>query len=518
VPGNPGTNHGLQPTDPDTGAAGASGEVFPVWGRYFGAGSPVVRVRSNCGGSILTGQAPMVNGGITNVEQPLQSYGNCELARLEAAAEEHIRNNDVDLFDVEAVNRAAAAIRERIYTVDASEAEPTPPSVEQYTVGDDRFAVDNSWADSVNTINNTLGNTSVPPGCTWFFEPQNVDLVVDVLDGCRSPGHFWVFAAATTSVEYTLDVHDTLLATTSTYTNPLGMAAPPVADTSPFATSDPLFDNTIFPCGYGHVAYTACPVEQTPVDAGGFATVSGVFLDAVPIEGDGAARSQTVDFGAVGGPTYTVEQGDDGWTVASSVGSTRARALFRHDSITLVVPDDELPPGPLASSWTTTVDGQAVAQPVVPVVGLITTPQVTADAPAATETAEPPTSDAPVATDPATAETLAAFYEQLSASVAAGDAGFSFDRLHPTVLEAYPTECPAALASFADPDLVIEFVADNGPEPWTWELTDGRSFDIPDAVSVTIRLTGRGQTGAESNAHVAIVDGTYRWFTFCDGG
>jgi hypothetical protein len=228
-------------------------------------------------------------------------------------------------------------------------------------------------------------------------------------------------------------------------------------------------------------------------------------------------RSHTADFAAVGGRTYAATQTEAGWGLEASGGGTRARALLRNDSLTFVIPRDELPDGGLSYQWSNTVDDKTVTQPVVPVTGLITTPTVPRDVdnPAVPP---PPSAESPEVdtTEPAEpAESLDSFYEQLSASVAAGDVGFALDRLHPAVFEAYPTECPAALESFADPDLLIEFVADNGPEPWTWELSDGRSIDVPDAVSVTLRLSGRGQEGTESTAHVALIDGRYRWFTFC---
>ena len=113
-----------------------------------------------------------------------------------------------------------------------------------------------------------------------------------------------------------------------------------------------------------------------------------------------------------------------------------------------------------------------------------------------------------------TLESLSDFYAQLSASVAAGDAGFSLDRLDPRVFEVYPDSCPAALASFADPDLVIEFVEAGPIEDWTYEAA-GQSIEIADTQAVTIRLTGRGQSGEPSEAHLSIIDGLYRWFTFC---
>ena len=47
---------------------------------------------------------------------------------------------------------------------------------------------------------------------------------------------FWVFAAATTNVEYTITVTDTQEQQVKTYFNPLGTPAQPIQDTAAFAT------------------------------------------------------------------------------------------------------------------------------------------------------------------------------------------------------------------------------------------------------------------------------------------
>ena len=68
-------------------------------------------------------------------------------------------------------------------------------------------------------------------GLFWFFAPENWELMVKVLDACASSGYHWVFAAATTTVEYTLTVTDTTNGATAVYRNPLGQTAVTVTDT-----------------------------------------------------------------------------------------------------------------------------------------------------------------------------------------------------------------------------------------------------------------------------------------------
>ena len=75
-------------------------------------------------------------------------------------------------------------------------------------------------------------------GLFYFFDDDVLEMHVKVLDACNLEGfkNFWVFAAASTNVEYTLTVTDTLIGEVKEYTNPLGQAAPAVTDTSAFDT------------------------------------------------------------------------------------------------------------------------------------------------------------------------------------------------------------------------------------------------------------------------------------------
>ena len=73
-------------------------------------------------------------------------------------------------------------------------------------------------------------------GMFWFFDGDNIEFVVKVIDGCELNSRYWVYAAATTDVAYTLTVTDTLRDATQTYTNILGTASPAITDSSAFAT------------------------------------------------------------------------------------------------------------------------------------------------------------------------------------------------------------------------------------------------------------------------------------------
>jgi hypothetical protein len=73
-------------------------------------------------------------------------------------------------------------------------------------------------------------------GLFYFFDPDNMEMLVKVLDGCAINGHLWVFFAATTDVGFALTVEDLVAGVSRVYDNPIGVAAPPVLDSSAFAT------------------------------------------------------------------------------------------------------------------------------------------------------------------------------------------------------------------------------------------------------------------------------------------
>jgi hypothetical protein len=70
-------------------------------------------------------------------------------------------------------------------------------------------------------------------GAFWFFTPDNLDLLVKVVDGRAVNGKMWFFLGAASDLEYTVTVTDTLTNTVKTYSNPRGTVAS-VADTQAF--------------------------------------------------------------------------------------------------------------------------------------------------------------------------------------------------------------------------------------------------------------------------------------------
>lgn len=104
-------------------------------------------------------------------------------------------------------------------------------------LNDDRFRVEIDWRTPQGPGGSAVGLPRTDDsGLFFFFNPDNWEMLVKVLDGCNVNNHFWVFHAATTDVEYTLRVTDSLTGMTRDYGNDLGRPAPAIIDTQAFAT------------------------------------------------------------------------------------------------------------------------------------------------------------------------------------------------------------------------------------------------------------------------------------------
>ena len=130
--------------------------------------------------------------------------------------------------------------------VGAADADCTPGAAVHCFVGS-RFHVELSWHDGEGNsgLGQVVPGASASSGLFWFFEPDNWEMLVKVLDGCGINGSYWVFAAATTTVEYTLTVTDTATGRSRSYFNSVGTAAEPVTDTKAFACGAGAVGNTV---------------------------------------------------------------------------------------------------------------------------------------------------------------------------------------------------------------------------------------------------------------------------------
>ncbi|MDY7095672.1 MAG: VWA domain-containing protein [Acidobacteriota bacterium] len=117
----------------------------------------------------------------------------------------------------------------------------TSPCVEGPTtlcLNQGRFEVEVDWLDRAGNTGpgRTVACGTDDSGLFWFFDPENWEMLVKVLNGCGVNGHYWTFFAATTNVGYDLTVRDTQTGLQKTYSNTLGVSSPAITDTSAFAT------------------------------------------------------------------------------------------------------------------------------------------------------------------------------------------------------------------------------------------------------------------------------------------
>jgi hypothetical protein len=143
------------------------------------------------------------------------------------------------LFAFDVLDRSMEAL--------ASGLEPCGPDADTMCLQGNRFKVEVTW----RTQDGRTGSGMVAPcgtddsGIFYFFNEDNWEMLFKVLNGCSVNDHYWVFFAATTNVEFTTRVTDTLTGFVKTYgksgelieyNNPLGQPADAVTDINAFAT------------------------------------------------------------------------------------------------------------------------------------------------------------------------------------------------------------------------------------------------------------------------------------------
>jgi hypothetical protein len=99
-----------------------------------------------------------------------------------------------------------------------------------------RFKVSATWRKpNGQTGTATAVRLTDETGYFWFFDPNNVEMILKILDGCSLSNRFWVFAAGLTNVRVDIRVEDLQTGSVKTYQNPQNTAFRPIQDTSAFA-------------------------------------------------------------------------------------------------------------------------------------------------------------------------------------------------------------------------------------------------------------------------------------------
>ena len=115
------------------------------------------------------------------------------------------------------------------------------PDAETFCLQGSRYKVTAEWwtVDGKSGSAQAAAPRTGDSGLFWFFDPDNWEILIKVLDGCSSNGHIWVFGASTTDLGYTIAVQDTLTGRERRYGNEAGRPAPAITDVTAFAESCP---------------------------------------------------------------------------------------------------------------------------------------------------------------------------------------------------------------------------------------------------------------------------------------
>jgi hypothetical protein len=124
-----------------------------------------------------------------------------------------------------AVPAAAQAVTVPAAAPASASAGACAPSATTLCLQEGRFEVTVDWRDqrTGNTGDGrVLGGQAggEKTGFFWFFNPENVELVVKMIDGAEVNGSYWVFFGGLSDVEYEVRVRDTVSGDVETYRNP----------------------------------------------------------------------------------------------------------------------------------------------------------------------------------------------------------------------------------------------------------------------------------------------------------
>ena len=114
---------------------------------------------------------------------------------------------------------------------------PCTPGATDLCLQHGRFRVEAEWEARGQQGEGRVIGLTRETGAFSFFQPDNVEVVVKVVDGCQLNDHFWVFVAGLTDVRTTLTVTDVLTGRRNTYRNPADTPFAPIQDTGAFFCS-----------------------------------------------------------------------------------------------------------------------------------------------------------------------------------------------------------------------------------------------------------------------------------------
>jgi hypothetical protein len=160
-----------------------------------------------------------------------QLFGSCGPAPEEGCDD---RNNSLD----GAFSASFAALQPYLAPSDVCSTDPCVADATTLCLRNGRYRVTGQWATDQGTSGDAMAESLglSDTGYFWFFNSNNVEMVVKVLNGCPVNGRYWVFAGGLTNVQVEMQVCDTQEGVQATYSNPQSKPFQPIQDTGAFAT------------------------------------------------------------------------------------------------------------------------------------------------------------------------------------------------------------------------------------------------------------------------------------------
>ena len=147
---------------------------------------------------------------------------------------------------LQVANSANQSTASATFLVEASDPAGTcTPNDTTVCLRDSRFELRVEWqtADGRSGSGFPVHAGTNDSGVFWFFDRNNWELLVKLLDGCAENGHVWVFSASTTDLGYRITVRDTATGTVKEYRNEPGMPAPAITDVTALQACAEVFGN-----------------------------------------------------------------------------------------------------------------------------------------------------------------------------------------------------------------------------------------------------------------------------------
>ncbi len=214
--------------------AGNSAPMHPDCSQEGSAGYNVIGVNDGCSGDgVLFDRTGTANAPLDPKLAPLAGIGGPTPVHALLAG-----SPALDMLPAEACTPTDQLGQLRSVPCDAGAVESSAqqvclPGGPVLCLQDGRFRVTASWS---NADGSGAQAQAVPltddTGNYWFFSPDNLELVVKVLDGCGLNDHWWVFLSGLTDRGVELRVDDLVTGRSWTHSRPSGAPFSPRLDTS----------------------------------------------------------------------------------------------------------------------------------------------------------------------------------------------------------------------------------------------------------------------------------------------